>query len=329
MKWSQKPLLAVLIGMAVGNVNASWSGAGIVKEVGVEASAIRSGVFLLHEHMSNPAGCVNSNYLELEQGNSLFDALYSMLLAARAGMKEVDVLVSDSSCTANNYPKIVSARLAPDAIGPASTVPDAGVRIARYTQNGTFEVPEGISTVYVTMCGGGGGGSGGNDSTWDSPGYSGHPGGGSWMLVRFPVQVTPGSSVPVIVGKGGDGGTKDSVSGYGTNAGAGGDGEDSSFGQLIVHGGKGGVSTISQTSDNGKDGESVRTNVSEGILTPAYIVPGSSGFMNESFIAVEPESGLQPCSGGGGGANGSSDWPAVVSPTNGAEGSSGIVMVEW
>lgn len=44
--------------------------------------------------------------------------------------------------------------------------PDKGVwQLEEFTSNGTYNVPPGITTVYLYGCGGGGGGGGGNDGT--------------------------------------------------------------------------------------------------------------------------------------------------------------------
>ena len=75
-----------------------------------------------------------------------------------------------------------------------------------FTANGTFVVPEGVSTLVVTAVGGGGGGGGGGGSSVGS-GSSGPGGAGGRGNVTsaVPVCVNPSQSIPVIVGQGGAG----------------------------------------------------------------------------------------------------------------------------
>ena len=71
-----------------------------------------------------------------------------------------------------------------------------------FTSTGTWTVPAGVTTVYVTMCGGGTGGNGGNGSHTFA-------GAGSKFFINKPVAVTPGERINVTVGAGGGGGNGD------------------------------------------------------------------------------------------------------------------------
>lgn len=105
------------------------------------------------------------------------------------------------------------------AISPAGT--------AEFTAAGTqsFVVPAGVTRLTVDIWGGGGGGGGkspGLDSPTSgtcnsgTPGYSGGGGGGaSGSAGRFAIDVTPGESLTVIVGAGGNLGSIGQVGGKG------------------------------------------------------------------------------------------------------------------
>jgi hypothetical protein len=96
-----------------------------------------------------------------------------------------------------------------------------------FVTSGVFTVPEGVSTVQVTMCGGGGGSG--------SSGYEGGSGGGGGAAGAFKEIVTnliSGSEITVTVGAGGAGGTAVEENGH--------DGGASSFGSYLTRsGGKG------------------------------------------------------------------------------------------
>lgn len=81
----------------------------------------------------------------------------------------------------------------------------AGLGIQRFTANGSFTVPEGVTKIWLSGCAGGGGGGacpGGTSAT-----ASGGGGGGAGQpVIRFPVSVTPGQVIPVVIGAAGVGG---------------------------------------------------------------------------------------------------------------------------
>ena len=66
----------------------------------------------------------------------------------------------------------------------------------RFTANGTFTVPAGVTTVWVSMSGGGGGGGGGGSSV-------GGGGGGADAVLAESLTVTSGSAYTITVGAGG------------------------------------------------------------------------------------------------------------------------------
>lgn len=89
--------------------------------------------------------------------------------------------------------------------------------------DGTYTVPDGVTKIYVSGCGGGAGGSA----------YCG--GGGAQSVVRKIINVTPGEFIPVTIGEGGNGTSYYCVD---TTYPSGGDGTNTVFGTyLTLHGG--------------------------------------------------------------------------------------------
>ena len=84
-------------------------------------------------------------------------------------------------------------------LNPATGVTTHGQ--TKFTSNGSFTVPAGITTVYVTAAGGGGGGGGGY-----ATGYCGEGGGGANCVYKAPFTVTPGQVISITIGTGGAGG---------------------------------------------------------------------------------------------------------------------------
>ena len=114
-----------------------------------------------------------------------------------------------------------------------------------FSSSGVFSVPEGVTTVWVSLGGGGGGGGGGmvNQNAIVSPGG----GGGAGREIMYKqVSVSGGTTIPVTVGAGGLGGVsglivyKGSLSPRGNN---GADGGISSFGSFVSAAGGGGGKT--------------------------------------------------------------------------------------
>ena len=104
---------------------------------------------------------------------------------------------------------------------------------ATFNANGTFVVPEGITTITVKAWGGGGAG-GGSDNTGLNQTANGASGGGGAGYATGNLTVVSGTTIPVVVGLGG----------VGVTNGDGGDGTDSFLigfeTKLKANGGKGG-----------------------------------------------------------------------------------------
>jgi len=198
----------------------------------------------------------------------------------------------------------------------------AGGDNQKFTSNGTFTVPAGVTLVHVTLCGGGG--SGGGSASSDGGG-----GGSGAVYIGVPVDVTPSQNISVTVGSGGSGG------------GIGGRGDDTSFGTLPAVGFGGGGADINSGSggaaggggggylysfNGGSDGND-GGNGDAGGKTNFWGGGGGAGSpFGEGGDAADGsgadgEDGSGYCSGGGG-ANGTTG----SSPGDGAPG---FVLVEW
>lgn len=96
----------------------------------------------------------------------------------------------------------------------------------------TFNVPASIDPPYVwiTGVGGGGGGAGGVDSL-----NGGGGGGGSQNCVKYPMTVTPGGTISIVVGAAGTGGA--------ASGGNGGSGANTTADELTIYGGKGALTS--------------------------------------------------------------------------------------
>ena len=176
-----------------------------------------------------------------------------------------------------------------------------------FTADGTFTVPEGVNTLFVSAIGGGGGGGGGK---YPSAGGRGRIG----ELVLF---VTAGQSLPIKIGNGGIGGlyTNDSnrwgsggtglvtgsAGGTGTFSGGGGGGGTTGVNSIAIAGGGAGGQASYDSGYTVAGGGAGATG-------------GGSIYYNNPYIA----------STYGAGGGGTSTWGA-----RGGTGKSGCVYIQW
>lgn len=203
---------------------------------------------------------------------------------------------------------------------------DANVNYKVFTSDGTFDVPLGVRTVFITQIGGGGGGAaalGGN---------GGGGGGAGSYCASHPYGVTPEDSLNVVIGQGGAGGAGTSGAG-GTTGGT--TTFDSGGVGLACLGGNGGSqpsggSAGSIPSDNNRDGA---------------IANGGEGFGEIAKFFALMGAGSNPQSGSGGGGGGSQFGPGGNQGSNataygagggggnggapGGAGANGICIVSW
>ena len=164
-----------------------------------------------------------------------------------------------------------------------------------FTSNGTLTVPAGITTVWVTACGGGGGGGGGG-SGGQFNGGNGGAGGSGMCVISYPITVVSGTNYSVTVGAGGANGSG-GAEGNGVN---GNNGGNSLFGNILVGtgggagtGGPGGANSTGPGATNGSGYASPLFNFGIGG------VGGNGAFSGSAFGAA------------------------------GTAGTSGFVLVEW
>ncbi|WP_336747905.1 hypothetical protein [Pantoea vagans] len=225
--------------------------------------------------------------------------------------------------------------------GTNITLDQVPIRFAKYTSTGSFTVPLGVTTVYLSGCAGGGGGGGGSSRNSTSSAATGGGGGGAGQsAVRVPVTVTPGQVIAVSVGAGGTSGTASTAS----SAGAGGTGGITSFGSLLSLaagvGGNGGTYSTS-TSAGGVGGTGYPSGGTASTVIPttsggygiagaggstAYGGGGSGGICAGASTSAGGDSYGYGSGGGGGGANNIDTSGAGKA---GGVGSAGLLIVEW
>ena len=170
----------------------------------------------------------------------------------------------------------------------------------------TWTAPVDVTSVEVLVVAGGGGGGGGSN-------FDGAGGGAGGLIYNTSYPVVAGTTYPVIVGAGGAGGT-----GSGAITNRGGNGSNSTFGNLIAIGGGGGGSGIvantyqlgaSGGSGGGSAFNSSGTNPAPGAQgTAGQGNPGGAGAITSSWSG-----------GGGGGAGG----PGILAVGNVRAGNGG------
>lgn len=178
--------------------------------------------------------------------------------------------------------------------------PESG-GIQKFSGNGTFVVPDGVTTINVLIQGGGGGGGGnGQWSGGQGPGTGGASGGTAFLCMN----VTSGEQYPVTVGSAGAPGVSANTSG-----GAGG---TSSFGEsYATGGGGGGASTAAGVYFPG----------TAGTASVAGDIPSLS-FNGQSIAGNAGGSSATQYGAGGNGSPGSRGSPGYA-------GQPGVVFVWW
>lgn len=215
-----------------------------------------------------------------------------------------------------------------------------GNRKTVFTSNGTFTVPEGITSVWASGCAGGGGGG----SSYTSQSGGGGGGYGQWVLNQ-PLSVTPGDTLTVTIGDGGAGGqtTSEDVAGvtvYYTAPGASGGSTTVVNGAgttlLSLAGGGGGSDPDNSSSTTGPTagGTGYPYGASGGYLGASVGGSGASGpfggggggtLQNEATTVQEQLN----ASGYGAGGAGGSDLTPSGGLNLGGSGAPGYLVLEW
>lgn len=218
---------------------------------------------------------------------------------------------------------------------PASGVTTKGVQ--RFTTNGTFTVPAGISVIYVTASAGGGGGGGGGGTTTASGGGCGAGGTSGQSLIRQAYTVTPGQAISITVGGAGSGGVGGGAGGNGTAGTAGGNTVVGSLATLTGGGGggagggstgsiaAGGAPNATGGAQGGGGGDGGNGAVGGSGGASPFAGSGLGGRAGSGGgIAGGAASGYGSGGGGGGGA-----YQIAGGGNTGGNGFAGIVIIEW
>ena len=218
-----------------------------------------------------------------------------------------------------------------------------GNRKAVFTANGTYTVPAGVTTLWVSGCAGGGGGSGGGASNSATGGAgSGAGGGAGEPILRQEYSVAPGDSISITIGAGGAGGAGGAADGGSGAAGAGG-------GNTVVTNSTTATTLVTLTGGGGGKGGS--GGGSGGGLGGAGYPQGSDGTDGAVIAGVGGPGGSGPFGGGGGAARGANGTvndghnaygygsggggggccydSTTVAAGAGGNGTPGIIIVEW
>lgn len=135
-------------------------------------------------------------------------------LGSLGGAASLNVGTTAGTVAAGNDSRIIGALQKSANLSDLTSVPTALANLglaphgfSRFTSSGSFIVPEGVFTIWVSGCAAGGGG-GSSLATNSSSFVTGGSGGGAGQpVIRFPITVTPGQVIPVTIGTGGTGAT--------------------------------------------------------------------------------------------------------------------------
>lgn len=191
------------------------------------------------------------------------------------------------------------------------------VILTEFTSNGTWTKPIGLKRAFVSCVGGGGGGGSGRCDNAGTNRFGGGGGGGGAITFRqFAASDLP-SSINVIIGNGGIGGT--GVSTAATNGNPGTAGGDTSFGGLIIT--KGGSFGTGGTGASGTGGQGGNALLCSPLAGP-YSLTGAGGGSGSSGNGSGGSQGLSATTGAAGGGGGGGISSTNVSATNGGSGGS-------
>lgn len=202
----------------------------------------------------------------------------------------------------------------PDTGGAGWTalIPSRGA--ARFTANGSWTCPPGVTTIWVTASAGGGGGGGSNGTA-----NGGEGGGGGAGLFEIALTVVPGTAYPIVVGIGGTAGAAGN---------SGGIGGVTSMGTLFSLGGGVGGSFTGQGNGNGGSVSLVSGGSPGGAGADFFGLSGGPG--GGSILGAgggTRTNAGQPGVGYGGGGGGGTVFSTTAQP--GGAGAPGIISIKW
>lgn len=166
--------------------------------------------------------------------------------------------------------------------------------------SGSWTVPDGVTTLKVTLIGAGGGG--GGSAKLGSKNVNEGGGGGGGACTQFTMNVTPGQSISYSVGSGGLGGNGAKGTGSSIAGTDGKDGNKTTFGSYYVNGGKGGIKGYT-TVNGGVDGDGGAGG--SGGSSPSTIYNGGAGGKGSNDgVGLGAAKPVPKDAGGGGGGLG-------------------------
>lgn len=214
--------------------------------------------------------------------------------------------------------------------------------VQRFTSNGSFTVPAGVTTIYVSACAGGGGG-GGNATVGDPNIISGAGGGGAGQsIICQEYAVTPGEVIPITIGAGGTAGAVNTVGGAGGNTvvgvfvtltgGSGGGAGNASEYSVYTAGAVGGVGY--PAGFNGQDTGPVGQGASSGMGASSIFGTGGPSVRGQQTGNAQFQ-GVGGSGHGSGGSGAGGVYAAGLNTTltsagaTGGAGAPGLVIIEY
>ena len=209
-------------------------------------------------------------------------------------------------------------------------------RKAEFTSNGTFTVPPGVTTIFVTAVGGGGGGGGGNQLASSTQGGGGGGGFAGNYVIKQDLSVSPADSLSISIGAGGAGGAGTTTLASASNGVAGGattiTDTSTSTPLLTLAGGLSGSGATLYNTNYVYGGSGANPGIAAAGISASGTVSGVVGIggagQNSIFAPAgpgAPDGGSNGVSGsfgsGGGGGGGFGN--------NGGNGGNGYVLIEW
>lgn len=204
-------------------------------------------------------------------------------------------------------------------------------RLQRFTSSGSFTVPPGITTVFVSGCAGGGGGGFSSPTTSNVSGGGGGGGAGQ-SIIRAPRAVTPGQVINVTIGAGGGSGSNggDTIIGsLVTLSGGSGGGGGTAGAPGSAAGGLGGAGYPKGT--DGSDGNTTAGGGNGGAGASGPFGGGGGGSRSSFGPPVLAGGGVGAAGvfGSGGGGAGGVSANSTQSGGLGGTGAPGLVIFEW
>lgn len=236
----------------------------------------------------------------------------------------------------NNLSEIAAA----GAVAQAAARVNLGIaaRFQKLTASGSFTVPAGVTTLYISGCAGGGGGGGAGGSRVGGDASGGGGGGAGQAIFKTPFNVTPGQVINITIGAYGFSGGGGAINSNGYDGGTGGNtvigtlvtllgggGGRMGKGGVVVGGSDGGVGFPSGASGGGSGGTGTG-----GTGTGGGGAGGNTIFGGAGSGALNGNIGQSAFMYGGGGSGGAAanSAPNYVGGAGG-NGAPGIVTFEW